>query len=212
MIAKEMVELELEKILSGKFFDSNRHGNQLRVDVNEATNVINIGLYDFGEMALKEPTLDEINLLAEVINDTPFTAIQTMSFIDAFDATLSAHIEKHGKDGSAHYLMRVRKALLALHDFQQHLSTKDLMEILINITKSNKIHPAISNALMRYSHLLNFVDSVYQAADYVRNTFSLYAESSRPSCRSAQERPDSISNNSSSITDSFSKTFLYTSF
>ena len=169
LVAKAVVAAELTNILSGSFFDCDRHGNQLRVVVDEENHSVAIGLYDFGELALQEATPYELQQLKEVLIDFPKAVIKNSSF----DAVFSQHIDaaiKLGKD--THYLMRIRKALLALHDFLQELSANDLLEAMQAVTRSSKLSLDLKQDFCRSVILIEGLQSLHQKTKQVATTVS----------------------------------------
>jgi hypothetical protein len=150
-ISKAILTIELTNILSGDYFDCDRHGNQLRIQTDE---IIKIGLYDFGEMALQKATPEELKQLISVIQDFPKAILQNISF----DTLFSDHIEKAmAMQQTPHYLMRIRKALLALQDFQKTITHQDLLAILETIAKSQKVSPVIQET---YSQVINKISAM----------------------------------------------------
>ena len=139
-VAKAVLEKELRLIFSGKAFDCDRHGNQLRVTVQGTD--ISLGLYDFGEMSLRALTEEEVVSLAALVYELP----QAIKYGNSIEAIFQRHIQAMMiKNQPHHHLMRINKALLALQDFKKELTTDDLKAILQKIRL--KLHPKISAAL-----------------------------------------------------------------
>ena len=140
-IAMAVLEQELGLILSGREFDCDRHGGQLKVDVQEQR--IYLGLYDFGEMCLELPTPQEIHLMAALVNELPAVVEKGSGEINNL---FQRHIVQARHRNEPHrYLMRANKALLALQDFQQWLDFKELKEVILRARA--RMHPEICKAL-----------------------------------------------------------------
>lgn len=164
--AKAVYTMELENILSGKRFDSDRHGNQLRIEANLDTGSMEIGVYDFGEMALENPSDDEIAQLAAVFGKVPKLIFRKLSFTGALDAALSEQISVAASNQiSTRFLMRVRKALLALQDFNKHLSNSEMVDVLLRVMESKSIHPLFRASLTECVKLLNYARDFYIKKD-----------------------------------------------
>lgn len=147
-VAKEVLKVELINIFSGSHFDSDRHGNQMRVHVDQQTHTITLGLYDFGEMSLEKPSAEEIQLLVNVIKDIPDEIVKTRAFDQCVDELIARQVDAALQSGiSVTYLMRVRKAILALQDFQRELTNAEFLKILAKVSVSGNVHPLISAEL-----------------------------------------------------------------
>lgn len=134
-------------ILSGGYFDSDRHGNQLRAEIDGKT--IRIGLYDFGEMSLEKPTQIEINQVTNLLYELPSHFETDRSFGQIIEVLLSEQIDKaKSKNEPTSYLMRARKAFLALQDFQKELSKSELIAILKKIMLNDRVHPHFRKAML----------------------------------------------------------------
>lgn len=161
-IAQAVLFLELSNILSGDGFDSDRHGSQMRAIINK--NTIELGLYDFGEMG-DPPSEDELQQLADVLHSIPKMPLFNASIDNLFDRALSTKIDELvEKKTSAHYLIRVRKALLALQDFQQVLTPQELIEVLIRVQKTSAIHPKLQDNFLECINYIGFGNVLYSSA------------------------------------------------
>lgn len=176
-IAKAVITVELINILRGDCFDSDRHGNQLRHQNHQ------LGLYDFGEMSLHPPSEVELKQLAKVLSDVPIAAIKNKLFHTNFDVLLTEHIRKALKAGEpTSYLMRIRKGLLALRDFQKELSTEELIDVLKQVNASEAIHQKIKFQVantIRMAECMEDINKSYQrfvskAAFFKRKVDSLF--------------------------------------
>lgn len=171
IIAKAVITVELINILSGGCFDSDRHGNQLCYQNNT------LGLYDFGEMLLEPPQDIELRQLAQFLETLP-KAVQHGGLQNTnFDELLSEHIKKvHAVHEPSTYLMRVRKAVLALHDFKKELTNEEVMEVLKYVDESGYIHPTIQTPFSYCMTMIGFVDEIYNSAKKVMNAVSFFGE------------------------------------
>ncbi|WP_131783702.1 hypothetical protein [Legionella gresilensis] len=177
-VAKAVITMELHNILRGGRFDSDRHGNQLRVEVRENHTKtsdkvlrLHIGLYDFGEMALEEPTSQELMQLAMILNYLPMH----LGSFKKIDQQISNYINLEAKKGnSTHYLMRLRKSFLALHDFSQYLNQNDLVDIFKEVSCKEDIHPLLSSAIKRLAFISSKMLSVYQNISSAGNLLSSF--------------------------------------
>jgi hypothetical protein len=157
-IAKAIITVELINILQGDCFDSDRHGNQLRHQNHQ------LGLYDFGEMALQPPNEVELKQLANVLSDIPIAAIKNRLFNTNFDLLLTEHIRKALKSGEpTSYLMRVRKGLLALRDFQKELSTEELIDVLKQVNASGAVHHKVKSQVANTIRMAEYMEDISQS-------------------------------------------------
>lgn len=172
-IAYAVMQKELLTILSGGCFDSDRHGNQLRVQIDSHT--VKLGLYDFGEMATELPTQSDIQQLVSVIRAVPDFVWKHETLDNVFDAVLSEHIEK---THNTRYLLRIRKALLALHDFQQWLTVNDLKSIILDIAihHQDNIHSSIRYDLMSCLLKVGLIEQVNTLSNAVKSAFKFFQD------------------------------------
>ena len=164
-VAKAIMKIELTNIFSGNQFDSDRHGNQMRVKVDGRK--VQLGMYDFGEMALDKPSEKEIELFCHALNDLPSALREFRSFDAAFESILSKHINLEQTEANKHYLMRIRKAILALHDFQKELTNAELYTLLKEVSSSPLINSKIGTAMNMLFN--NFM--IYQFTNSISNAF-----------------------------------------
>lgn len=165
-IAKAIVKMEWVNILRGDCFDSDRHGNQLRIKVAENGCDIHVGLYDFGEMSLQKPSAVEIQQFADVIRGISLASSFWSSFSTTFDQMLSTRIRvAKAANEPTDYLLHIRKGLLALQDFQKHLSTKDMVDIMLEVSCSPAIHPVLASALAERMSILNYAHNFYHSGE-----------------------------------------------
>ncbi len=124
-IAKAYIALELSTILAGRGFDCDRHGRQMKVDISDPSN-IKINLYDFGGVDIKKPSKEANRALGRALNDVALGLQQGRDPISLFESSL----DKDGNPEVRMYLMRARKAWLALQDFQKYVEPKDMLGVL----------------------------------------------------------------------------------
>lgn len=180
LIAASVMTIELINIFSGGCFDSDRHGNQLRVVVDHQTRKIILGLYDFGEMSLEHPELVELQSLSEAILTIQSNMSIAMPFERAVDEAVVDKMKECIQKGlPLNYLMRVRKALLALQDFQRHLSGDELLVVLRRVSLHQKTHPVIAQALKQCVQLPGYLEAAFFIAKSVYSCFSIWDTSSR---------------------------------
>ncbi len=181
IVAEAIVTLELQNILRGGCFDCDRHGNQLRIRLDKANNVVDIGLYDFGEMSLERPSDIEIMQFVNVLNSIDYASLSSTPFATLFENELSKHIETlHKRNDAAKYLMHIRKGVLSLQDFYQHVPTNRLIKILLTVAKTSEIHPILTSAIanwtssLEYAHKLN--NTTNKLYGYMGRLFGYAAE------------------------------------
>ena len=124
--AKSYILFELSNIISGGKFDHDRHGAQLCInpDTNE------VGIFDTGAMALREPTIEEQKRLGHVIYVAIKRANKEKNFMNLSDI-LNEKIEELYKNGvDTQYLVEVKKGILALGDFFNILDENDIAELI----------------------------------------------------------------------------------
>ena len=147
--AKAVFTTELANMLSGKRFDSDRHGGQYKFDTQNSV----IGVFDTGSMSMTEPTDKERQGLGIVLARTlkgmrhnPNIAAVFSTEIDKTANELYKNEIRENKDIPP-YLSEFQRGMLALNDFYAHLSNKDMAECIIHALDNgkNKIHPQIVN-------------------------------------------------------------------
>jgi hypothetical protein len=138
---------------------------------------IQLGLYDFGEMALTPPTQTDLTMLAGVIKSLPSLAGKKTSLSQGFDALMSHHIDRWNKKGyQTSYLMRLRKGLLALQDFQKHLSQQEFIDVLMNATNTERdINPLLRDSVNHCRRLIKAANVIQTATKKVKNCVSFFS-------------------------------------
>ena len=144
-VALSYVTVELIRILSGKCFDVDRHGAQMRIE-RTGPETYHAGLFDFGGMGLEEPTEKEKGMLARAV----------VSIADAFASkgnpvqALNDFVKTENGEGISG-VKRARKALLALQDFMKELDQKDISACLLSVCQSPEVDPLFKDVLIQES-------------------------------------------------------------
>lgn len=171
-VAKVIMQIELGNMLRGDHFDCDRHGNQLRITADHNRKEITIGLYDFGEMSLTKPTDEDMKQLKGFLETIIFSLFQRKHIA----TELSVYIDKELKLGKpVQYLMRIRKGLLALQDFQKYLSNYELYEILNTLSAQKQIHPVIKEDFSTNLWIAAGYFSLYKAKRKIEQTVGYFA-------------------------------------
>ncbi len=123
-IAKSYLAVELSNILSGNPFDCDRHGQQMKVDIVSESD-IRLNLYDYGGFDISEPSVRAKKSLGSALNQIAVGIQMNEDPISIFEASIEAEIDQDSK----RYLMRTRKAWLALQDFQKHIEPNEMIEV-----------------------------------------------------------------------------------
>ncbi|MBA2654076.1 MAG: hypothetical protein H0U71_03290 [Gammaproteobacteria bacterium] len=170
--AKTMMKVELINILRGSYFDRDRHGNQQCISISEMAEVgckkLQIGLFDFGEITLDEPTAEELSQLSKFIVALPQAVRQSLSLEKLF----MKHIDMAKKTNqSTKYLMSIRKALLALHDFQRSLSQSEQIEVMTAVAASDQVHPLLKVVFATSVNKLRYIYNIAAPMMSVYNMF-----------------------------------------
>jgi hypothetical protein len=129
---------EINNLLQGNRFDSDRHGAQLRIKDND------LYLFDWGNMQLLPPAADQLEQLGSAIIDTLLSIMQGNPVSEGLGGVLDARAEQ-GED--IEFLLEVQKALLSLEDFRIFISQEQLIAILAASFQNNP-HPAILQAMI----------------------------------------------------------------
>lgn len=149
LVALAVLRIELEHMFNRDHFDSDRHGNQLRVQIDVKAKTLKLGLYDFGEMSLDKPTDEHMKLFIAFISDISKVVFNHDSLSSSIEGLLSAHIDRAlAANQSASHLMRIRKSFLALQDFIKELKAEDILFILKEIIFVNHIDDSIRSELI----------------------------------------------------------------
>jgi len=147
-VAKAILTTELANMLSGKRFDSDRHGGQYKIDPEN--NVI--GVFDTGSMSVIEPTATDRQALGTVLARTMIGIRHNSNVAAVFSQEIDRATKefyppdpKNEKRSIPPYLSEFQRGLLALNDFYKEMPAKDLMSCLANALNNgkHKIHPDI---------------------------------------------------------------------
>lgn len=147
-VAAAIIHTELINIFSGKYFDSDRHGNQMRVLINHEKKRIQLGLYDFGELSLEKASNQEIESLARVIRAIPEKMTPGNTLDKIVDSIINEEIDScRHRAIPVTYLMKVRKAFLALQDYQRQLTQQDILQVFQLVSTHKRLHPELKKEL-----------------------------------------------------------------
>ena len=149
-VAKAVFSTELSNMLSGKRFDSDRHGGQYKFDTEN--NVI--GVFDTGSMSMTEPTDKERQALGIVLARTMKGIRRNQNVANVFSTEIDNVVNELYKSELSRnepvppYLSEFQRGMLALNDFYAPLSGKDMAECIIKAFDNGKnhIHPEIVNS------------------------------------------------------------------
>ncbi|MDD3029419.1 MAG: hypothetical protein PHS57_03945 [Alphaproteobacteria bacterium] len=139
LIAKAYVALELSNLFSGKPFDCDRHGKQLKV-VQHPDHTVDLNLYDFGGLGTEYPTDKQKAVLGKLVGAITEGYYNNKSL----ESVIMDAIDNAKEPEEQQYLMRVRKASLALNDFVRYLDKSDVLDV-IQSAASKGVDPAIMN-------------------------------------------------------------------
>ena len=143
--AKAVFTTELTNMLSGKRFDSDRHGGQYKIDPETNT----IGVFDTGSMSTIEPSAKEQQALGAVLARTLKHLRRNPDIAAVFSRETDLATNEFYKDEIDRnlpvppYLSEFQRGLLALSDFYGELSTKDRAQCVIRAVTAG--HHSISN-------------------------------------------------------------------
>jgi len=141
---------ELINILSGNFFDEDRHGGQLKIENNQAT------LFDFGATKVdKKPSDQELNFVGELLADA-YSTISSSDDLTGVDISKQlsekfiAAIESYKNSGNENtgYLTSIHKAWLALADFRRDFTKQDYEQMFIAVLKSSRMSPKVLDGIL----------------------------------------------------------------
>lgn len=177
-VALAIMQFELLNMLHGSYFDSDRHGNQLRIDVDNEHAKLKVGLYDFGEMSIDEPTQEDLENVRYIINHVIEQAIEEGSPEHVIDTLLAKQINDLSHSSNQKYLIRLRKALLALQDFQKYISRQELLLMLNNIATqhSDHIHPSIREDFLYLQLKMDILNKAYNVYQFISSGFGFFKQ------------------------------------
>jgi len=137
-IAMAILTFEINQILKGLPFDSDRHGGNIRVLLNL------IGHFDLGAMVLEKPTEGDLKQLAEVL----YQSVLVSNSVKGFSEGLLREIRKLREEGEkiSPYVTRVQKALLSLGEYVRLLKPDELKRVLVS-AGTQGVHPTITQVI-----------------------------------------------------------------
>ena len=147
-VAKAIFSTELSNMLSGKRFDSDRHGGQYKIDPTTNT----IGIFDTGSISMTEPTPKEQEILGMVLAQTLSGLRKAPNIATVFSQAIDRATTQFYKYEIINnkqippYLSEFQRGLLALNDFYANLTPKETLECVIAAV-SNKHHKINENII-----------------------------------------------------------------
>lgn len=145
-VSKAYFTVEMVNMFSGGRFDHDRHGKQLKIDVEK--NVI--GLFDTGAMAVVDPSPRDKELLGRILYKTAneLMSAENGASFGKVGEILSGKIEEAYKSGETNstYLTEFQRGLLALNDFYKDFEAKDFVECF-NAALNNPNMPLDKNLI-----------------------------------------------------------------
>jgi hypothetical protein len=136
--AVAMFAVDLLTILKGEEIDHDRHGGQAKVKNRR------FGLFDHGGMMLRKPTAIELTAGSEVFG-TIFGSVRSLGSSDVIQEVISKASEKY--PDANEYLQNLKKSLLALNDYAQHLSFLKRLDVLDAVLASGEVYPLYLQAI-----------------------------------------------------------------
>ncbi len=139
-IAKKYLTTEFAMTFSGKQTDRDRHGDNIRIDIQNKT----IGLFDFGGLDLETPKEVE----KEALFDVFLTVIQSPA--ESLSKTISASIEQKiaANPELKSFLRRQEQRFLALGDYLKIIDENDLRDIFFSALKIENLDPVFEKKLL----------------------------------------------------------------
>lgn len=88
---------------------------------------------------------------------------------------LTEHIRKALKAGEpTSYLMRIRKGLLALRDFQKELSTEELIDVLKQVHASEAIHKKVKSQVSHTIRMAKCMEDINKGCQRFVETVAFF--------------------------------------
>lgn len=171
LVARAVIFIEYRLILQGRYFDSDRHGEQYRIQSSRDYKHIEIGLFDFGEMTILKPSMADLQQFSAILARIPEELHAHASFAETLEYLM--------RDATNPFLMRIRKGLLAMQDFHQHLGDDDLIDILRDVIKCNHIHPILKSGLSECIGKIQVAGKAQALKRFFTSGFGLFASTTR---------------------------------
>jgi hypothetical protein len=140
-VARAYATFELSRILSGKIFDSDRHGRQMRVLVHGRRIILN--LFDYGCMLVNPPDRFQQKQLADAVmyivkgqlnklhDGRAVSSNPQQALTDYINAE-----EKAGRDTS--FLCTSRRGIIALGDYFRHITPEEARNVFETALKESR--------------------------------------------------------------------------
>ena len=125
-VAKAILSLELQIILSGGRFDNDRHDGQQKIIFDG--NDIYVQNFDFGGIIIDEPTPAQKDAFAKTLVSAVRQTMNGGSFIEAFSQQIAKY---KGNTDNQEYLAAVNRGMLALGNYSKFVSQEDLTAIFL---------------------------------------------------------------------------------
>jgi hypothetical protein len=137
-LAKAIMAVELNNILSGRQFDNDRHGGNCRVKDGIVYH------FDFGGMLLAPPTDDDLRQLGEVVVAAGLGAKSVDDFVNRCFSALREREERN--EEVSPILKRAQKALISIAEYSAGMTREDMLEVLVSAA-AHDLHPAVKEAV-----------------------------------------------------------------
>lgn len=137
-LAKAIMTVELNNILSGRPFDNDRHGGNCRIEGNTVHH------FDFGGMMLEDPAESDLRELGEAVVAAGLGAKSVDDFVSRYFEVLRDR-QANGEEVSP-ILKRAQKALLSIAEYSTGMSKEDLIDVLVSAA-AHDLHPAVRGAV-----------------------------------------------------------------
>ena len=139
-VAMAYLTLELGQILSGRPFDHDRHGAQLKVNLP----LQQIGIFDNGALMMRYPTEEEKKELGKILGKSySLSEKQGVGIAKAFEEVVRSEKEP------SEYVLNVQKGLLALQDFMGVLSKKEMQQVLLSTLSTYPLDEKIKTGFFK---------------------------------------------------------------
>jgi hypothetical protein len=135
-IAKACLSLEFAMTLAGKQTDRDRHGDNVRINVNGQQ--VEIGLFDFGGLDLEVPTEEQKKVLFEIFANV-FSGLSSEGVITTIRNSIDEMITRNPRHRS--FLRRQEQRFLALGDYLKILDFEDLQDAFYGALKAEGLDP-----------------------------------------------------------------------